>query len=185
MSDRLRLVHGPDALETLKEEGEMVVFGYKLNKPVFVLTLVIGAAILGLAGMMWWNSGLATTGWIAGFAVLITLGGGIGALAAHWYAYTQSHFLAISEDKVFVGQGDRMWSIDWELLDRDSLGFEQMSVSSTGGSLDLDVADEEIEVRLYNTFVRLEDIQGFMFRILQHLKDEADAELEEPADDDS
>jgi len=182
MSDRLRLVHGPDVLETLKAEGEAAVFTYRLNKPVFILTLVIGGAILGLAGMMWWNSGLASTGWVAGFAVLVAMGTAIGGLAARWYVYTQTHFLAISEDRVFVGRGDRMWAIDWSLLDRESLGFEQMSVSSTGGSLDLNVADEDIEVRLYNTFVHLDDIQGFMFRILQHLRDD---EPEADADDDS
>lgn len=188
MSDRLRLVHGPDVLETIKEEDEVAVFRYRLNKPVFILALVIGAAILGLAGMMWWNSQLASAGWVAGFAVLVAMGGGIGALAARWYYYTRSHFLAMSDQKVFVGRSDRMWAIDWALLDRETLGFEEMSVSSTGGSLELDVADEDIEVRLYNTFVHLDDIQAFMFRILQHLKDEADADAEpeedpSPADD--
>ena len=172
----LRLIHGPDVLDALKEEGEVAVFRYQLNKPVFILALLVGGAILGLAGMMWWNSQLADAGWIAGFAVLVAMGVGIGGLAARWYAYTQSHFLAMSDEKVFVGSGDRMWAIGWPLLDRESLGFEEMTVSSTGGSLDLSVADEEIEVRLYNTFVHLDDIQGFMFRILQHLKDEADGE---------
>ncbi len=168
----LRLVQGNDVVERLRAEGEVTVYTYRLNRPVFVLTLLVGAALLGLAGTMWWNSGLADAGWIAGFGALVTVGGGLGILAAYWYSYTQTHFLGLSDRTVFVGGRDRMWCIDWSLLDRETLGFEEMSVSSTGGALELGVGGEQIRVRLYNTFVHLEDLQGFMFRILRHLKDD-------------
>lgn len=175
MSD-IRLVHGPEVKDVLEEEGKFALFSYGLNKPVFGLTLIIGGALLALAGMMWWNSQLTSPGWIAGFSVLTTLGIGLGALAAYWYVYTETHFLAMSEETVFVGKRDRMWAIGWPLLDRESLGFEDMALSSTGGTLEIDVAGQQIPVRLYNSFVHLEDIQGFMFRILQHLKEEDEAE---------
>ena len=168
----LRLVQGSDVPETLKDEGEVAVYTYRVNTPIFILTAVVSGAILTLAGVMWWNSQLAGAGWLGGFSVLVSMGVGLGLLALYWYSYTQTHFVAFSDDKVFVGGRDKMWCIDWSLLDRESLGFEEMSVGSTGGSLDLQVGGEEIPLRLYNTFVHLEDIQGFMFRILKHLKGE-------------
>ncbi len=179
----LRLVQGSDVPETLRDEGEVAVYTYRVNTPIFILTAVVSGAILTLAGVMWWNSQLAGAGWIAGFSVLVSMGVGLGILALYWYSYTQTHFVAFSDEKVFVGGRDKMWCIGWSLLDRESLGFEEMSVGSTGGSLDLQVGGEEIPLRLYNTFVHLEDIQGFMFRILKHLKGEdiEVADIEEAA----
>ena len=185
MSDDIRLVHGPEIEDVLAEEGGVAVFRYNLNIPVFVLTLLVGGSLLAMAGMMWWNGQLQSVGWFALFGVFNAAGLAIGSLAAYWFYFAETQFLALSKQKVFVGRRNRMWSIDWELLDREALGFDEMSHSSIGGRLDLEVAGQEIPVHIYNTFVRLDDIQGLMFRVLQHLKGESpidDAELDKLAE---
>lgn len=178
----IRLVHGPEVGEALQEQDEIAVFRYRLNKPVFTLTLIVGGALLASAGWMWWGWELASISWIAVFSVLGGLGLSIGAVAAYWYFFAETHFLAMSTEKVFVGKRNRMWSIDWSLLDRESLGFENMALSSFAASLDFDVGGQQLPVLLYNAYVRLENMQGFMYRILQHLKQEAelDEEIEAP-----
>lgn len=178
----IRLVHGPEVGEALQEQDEIAVFRYRLNKPVFTLTLIVGGALLASAGWMWWGWELTSISWIAVFSVLGGLGLSIGAVAAYWYFFAETHFLAMSTEKVFVGKRNRMWSIDWSLLDRESLGFENMALSSFAASLDFDVGGQQLPVMLYNAYVRLENMQGFMYRILQHLKQEAelDEEIEAP-----
>jgi len=190
MSDDIRLVHGPEIEDVLAEEGGVAVFRYNLNIPVLMLTLLVGGSLLAMAGMMWWNGQLQSVGWFVLFGVFNAVGLASGVLAAYWFYFSETQFLALSKQKVFVGRRNRMWSIDWQLLDREALGFEEMSVNSIGGSLEIEVAGQEIPVHIYNTFVQLDDIQGFIFRVLQHLKGESpieEAELEnlsgdEPAD---
>lgn len=181
----IRLLHGPEVRETLKDEGEIAVFRYRLNMPVFTVALVIGAALLAIGGFVWWTYGFADTRWTFAIAVPAAAGLTIGAVAAYWYYFSETNFLAFSDDHVYVGQRDRMWSVDWSLLDREALGFEEMSVGSLGGELEFDVAGQQIPVRLYSAFVQLENIQGFMYKILQHLKEQADLdedELDAPED---
>lgn len=180
----IRLLHGPDVRETLKDEGEIAVFRYSLNTPIFTVALLIGAVLLAIGGYVWWNYGFAAWRWSAAIAVPSAGGLAIGAVAAYWYYFSETHFVAFSDDHVYVGERDRMWSIDWSLLDRETLGFEEMSLSSVGGSLELDVAGQQIPVRLYSAFVQLENLQGFMYKILQHLKEQSefDEEFEAPED---
>jgi len=165
--------------EALRDTSELVLFRYRLNKPTFVITLIVGGLLLALGGMSWWNDQLAGPGAIAGFVVLVGGGLALGALGAWWYGFTQTHFLATTPDRLFVGKRDRMWAVDWELLDRKTLGFEDMKPSSVQGRLDMQVAEQEIPVRLFNPFVSLEELEGFMIQVLQHLK-----EQDEQQDDD-
>jgi len=178
----IQLLHGPDVREMLEEEGEVAVFRYQLNTPVFWAALSIGAVLLAVGGFVWWSWGLSGLSWR--LAAIMPAGSGmaVGAVAGYWYYFAETHFIAFSDERVFVGERDRMWSIDWSLLDRETLGFEEMALSSVGGTLEFEVAGQEIPVRLYSAFVRLENIQGFMYKILQHLKQRADLDedLEAP-----
>lgn len=179
LMSEIRLLHGPDVRETLKDEGEIAVFRYRLNTPVFTVALLVGAALLAIGGFVWWNYGFSAARWTLAIAIPSGAGIAIGAVAAYWYYFSETNFVAFSDDHVYVGERDRMWSVDWSLLDREALGFEEMSVSSLGGSLELDVAGQQIPVRLYSAFVQLENIQGFMYKILQHLKEQADLDEED------
>lgn len=181
MSD-IRLVQGPEMREALRKRADLDVYRYQLNTPAFVITLIVGVALLLLGGVLWWQSQLATASWVATF-VLITIGGlGAWAWAGYWYVFVETHFLAVSPERFFIGRRDRMWSIDWELLDAETLGFEEMTARSTKGELDMEVAGQAIYVHLFNAFVHLEDLQGLIFQLLQSLKDR-ETEPEEERDD--
>lgn len=180
-SEGIRLLHGRSGVrEALRDTSELALFRYRLNKPAFLITLVVGGLLLALGGMIWWNGDLSGAGGIVGFGVLMAAGLGLGALAAWWYGYTQTHFLAATPDRLFVGKRDRMWSISWELLDREALGFEDMAVSSVSSHLDVEVAGQEIILRLFNPFVSLEDLEGFMFHVLQKLKEQEEETADAP-----
>lgn len=183
---KLRLLHGADDVrEALKSGEELDVFRYQLNKPSFMLALVVGGVLLGLGGMLWWDTGLASASSIAVFVAICAVGLGLGVWVAYWYAYTQTHFVAVSDNELFIGERERMWAVDHDLLDRESLGFEDMNISKIGGSMDMDVGGQELRVRLFNAFIHLDDIQGFILRLLQHLKGDFDAgeAMETPPDD--
>lgn len=174
MGDKIRLVDGAEVREELLSGDDVTIYDYELNKPVAGLALVVGTALAGLAGAVWWTSGLPDASWIFVFALLALGALGFWGLVGYWYRYAAGRFVAVSPQRLFVGEGDQMWSIDWSLVDRQAVGFDEMSVTSLGGKLDLDVAGQHVELRLYNTFVRLEDIQGPMLRLLESVRDESE-----------
>ena len=168
----IRLLHGrTDVREALRDTDELALFRYSLNLPTFVITLIVGSALMALGGAIWWNGQLAAGGYGITFGVLVGMGVALSGVAAYWYSYTQTHFLAATPEHLFVGTRDRMWSISWQLLDREALGLEEMNVSSVGGKLELDVAEHQIEIRLFNPFVMLDHLEPFMGRLLQQAQD--------------
>ncbi len=170
----IRLIQGPEMREELRERAELDVYRYDLNMPSFVISLIVGVAILGLDIMLWWQSGLADISWIVTFVVLAILGLSALGLAGYWYVFVQTNFLALSPETFLIGQRDRMWSIDWELLDAEALGFDDMTAQSTKSELDMQVAGQDIHVHLFNAFVHLEELPELIFQLLQHLKEHED-----------
>jgi hypothetical protein len=61
-------------------------------------------------------------------------------------------------------------------LDREALGLEEMNVSSVGGQLELNVAEHQIPVRLFNPFVMLDHLEAFMGRLLEQAKSRDDTD---------
>lgn len=173
----IQLLHGrTDVREALRDTDELALFRYNLNIPTFLITLIVGSALTGLGGVIWWKGQLGTGGYTVTFGVLVGLGLALGGLAAYWYSYTQTHFLAATPEHLFVGTRDRMWAISWELLDREALGLEEMNVSSVGGQLELNVAEHQIPVRLFNPFVMLDHLEAFMGRLLEQAKSQDDTD---------
>lgn len=157
------------------QEGDVEVFRYQLNRVGYTIVLLVGGLMLAGAGYIWWGTGLAENFWTAVFAGLTAGGLGLSIHAAYWYAFSSVHFVAVSDQKLVVGRQQKAWAIDWSVLDAEALGFEEMNNTAMRGALDVHVGGQDIKIHLYNAYVFLEDIQGFIFSLLKRLQQKQSA----------
>ncbi len=185
---KVQLHHDSDVEKTLARD-DLEAFSYTLNPLGFGMILLFGGTLLMAVGYIYFQHGFAQPMFNAIMAGLGGAGLAIGINAARWYAFQRTHFVAVSPDKLYVGKEERMWSIDWDVLDAEALGFDSLDVSQMRGSMEIKAGGQKIDVQLYNAFCYLDDIQGFMLELLSRLKDhiddadaaDADADLEQDA----
>lgn len=175
----VQLLDGDDLHQAL-DADDVQVFRYQLNRIGYSLIMGLGGLLLAGAGAVWWQSALSTIWWRVAFTALGTLGLGLAIYAAYWYAFAQTRFVGVSERKLFIGRRGKAWSVDWSMLDAETLGFDQMNATTMNGVLDVHVGGQQLELYLYNAYVFLEDIQGFMFSLLKRLQ-EKQHPVDEPA----
>jgi hypothetical protein len=166
---KLELMSGPGVEETLKSD-DVKVFRYVVNNPGLYLIIGIGLVFYGLAGLTYWETQLSQTVWSVAFFSLLIVGTGFNALAAYWHQFAGQNVVAVSDDKLYVGGPKKLWGIDWELLDRESAGFDEMELSRLRGALQLQVGGQKIKLHLFNAIAYLDDIEGLMFRLLSQIK---------------
>ena len=175
---RIRLLHGPDVEEALEEAGELQVHPYELNTPVYGLMAAVVAALGAGVGLMTFGYGQFLGSGLGSviFWVLIAVGLTLVGVSGYWWNYARNYFVAASEHALFVGNQHRLWRVEWSLLDRRSLGLEEMELSVMGANLDVEAGGQQIPIRMFNPFVRIGDLEGLMGRILEQIKDGEDAE---------
>jgi hypothetical protein len=166
----VQLLNGPDVRGALERPG-VALFRYRLNQLGFAVVLGFGAIMLGAAGYIWWLYEFDQNLWTAVFAGLAAGGLGLSLYAAYWYTFASTHFVGISDQRLVVGDEDKAWSIDWSVLDADSLGLTNMNATALGGALEISVGGEQIKLQLYNAYVYLEDMQAVMSGLLERLQD--------------
>ena len=177
---KVQLHHDTDVEKTLMRD-DVEAFSYVLNPLGFGMILLFGGTLLSAAGYIYFQYGLSQPMYTAIMAGLAGAGLAIGINVARWYVYQRTHFVAVSPAKLYVGKEDRMWSVDWEVLDAEALGFESLDISEMRGEMQIEAGGQTIDVHLYNAFCYLDDIQGFMLELLTQLKanqDRADAASE-------
>ncbi|MFU8804531.1 MAG: hypothetical protein ACNA8W_12025 [Bradymonadaceae bacterium] len=172
---KIQLLHGPEADEVLDAES-VEAFNYQINKAGIGFALG-GGLIFLLAAFVTWlltrlDGALATTG----FVILMLIGLGLCSLVSHWMTFVKDSFIATSPQYFFVGRKGRVWRISWSILNKRAMGFHEMELSPLKGFLDLKVAGQNVKVHLFNAFAILDDIQGLMLHILEHLKEHDDDE---------
>ena len=178
---KVQLLHDSDVEKTLADD-DVEAFSYQLNKLGFSLVLFLGGAALSGAGYVFTIYGLQQALWISVFAGLAAVGVAMGIHAARWYFFQRTRFVAVSPNRLYVGKEGRMWSIDWEVLDARSLGFDELEATQLQGSMNVRAGGQTIEIHLYNALCYLQDIQGFMLEVLGRLKDQRDSKSDVESD---
>lgn len=166
----VQLLDGKDLRQALAS-ADVEFFRYQLNRVGYTLLLAVGGVMLAAAGFIWWETALEANLWKAAFGGLLAGGLALAIYAAYWYTFASTRYVGVSDDKLFIGRREKAWTIDWSVLDAESLGFEEMNATAMNGALDVNVGGQQHELHLYNAYVFLEDIQGFMFSLLKRLQD--------------
>lgn len=170
---KIQLLTGPAVQESLEITGVRQLFRYQLNPATVGLLFVFGIASFGAALFLVFGPGLGG-GYTAGFAIALALGMTFFSMVSFWSNFKTKYFIGVSDEFLYVGKDDKAWRIHWELVNRDSLNFDEMQNSKMQGKIFLEAAGQSVEIPLFTPFVFIEDIEGFMFHILQRL--EADTE---------
>jgi hypothetical protein len=148
------------------------LFEYHLNQLGFAVVLGAAGIMVAAAGFIWWQYAFEEILWTAVFAGLAASGLGLSLHAAYWYSIASNRFVGISDEKLVVGNQNKAWSIDWSVLDADSLGLTDVNATALGGALAVNVGGEKINIQLYNAYIYLEDIQGVMAGLLNRLQND-------------
>lgn len=156
--------------ERMLEDPKVRRFYYRFNKPASTLLLVVSGILLASAATTWWYTGLITFWWFGLCALLVLASLGVLGFIYKWAKFTDEHFLALSSTHLYIGDEGSAWKIDWSLLDARALGFEQMDTTRFNGLMAVDVAGQNIPMRLYHPLTYIEDLQGFMVEVLTHLQ---------------
>lgn len=165
----IQLLHGPAADEALAEEPHEA-FSYQMNKAGIGFVVGGGALFLVSALVTWLFTRLGGALSTSLFVLFMVLGLTLFSLATHWMNFVRDSFVATSPSYLFVGHKGRVWRISWALLDARTMGFHDMELKTLKGFLDLRVAGQQVKIHLFNAFALLEDIQGLMLQILEHLQ---------------
>lgn len=168
---KIQLLSGPSVDEALEETAVRHLFRYKLNPATLGVLLILGAAGFAAAGYLWFIPGLGGTT-TALFIGALLLGMTFFSMASFWGNFRNNHFVAVSDDYLFVGKDEQAWRIHWSLVDRDTLRLDEMKSSRFRGKVHLETAGQSVEIPLYTPFVFVEDIEGLMFELLQRLEAE-------------
>lgn len=179
---RVQLLEGKQEVARALDGVDAEIFGYRINRLGFGTVVGMGLLMLAGAAAIWWQVGLGAAVWTAAFIGLIAGGLFMGAQAAYWYAFAKSHFVATTDDNLYVGRLEKAWAIDWSVLDAEALGFDKLDANTIRGSMQLAIAGEQIKLHLYNAYIFLEDIQAFMFNLLKRLKRMEQQEQQEEQD---
>lgn len=173
-STKLQLLSGPEVESILREEG-VEVYKYTINKPGLILFVAVALGFYAVAGLIWWETQLSAPIWTVAFVCLLLVGTAFSAIPAYWHQFVNQNVVAASPARLFVGGPRKLWSISWELLDKRSLGFEEMELSRISGALSIRVGGQVIKLHLFNALAYLQDIESLIFRLLNHIADQEEA----------
>lgn len=169
-------------LEQLMLTPNMVRFGYNFNRPGSIVMLVFSGILLaGAVGLWLWTS-FAQFWWFLAAALMVIGAVGLWAYVYKWHTFTQTAFLALSEEHLYVGDASEAWRMSWSLLDPQTLGFDRLNPSRYSSTLTIDLAGQNIDMFLYNPLAHVNDLQGFMIEVLTQLQGE-DLALQLEGDD--
>lgn len=169
---KIQLLSGSAVDQALEGTAVRHLFRYDLNPATLGVLLVIGGLSFLAAAYLWFGTGLGG-GYTAGFITALIAGSTFFSMASFWSNFSNSRFIAISDDFLFVGENDeKAWQIHWSLVDRDTLNFDEMKSSRFRGKINLEAAGQNIEIPLYTPFAYIEDLEGLMFELLQRLESE-------------
>lgn len=109
------------------------------------------------------------------WSILAAIAGVIGvatlAYIWRWRKFSQTSFVALDQDFLYIGDNKRAWRVAWGLLDAQSMGFDKLEIGKGNGKLELNVAGQKIDLQLYHPLTHVEDLQGFMFEVLTRFQD--------------
>ena len=165
---KIQLLSGSAVDDALEQTAVRHFFGYELNRAPIGVLLFLGFAGFVAAGYLWFVPGLGGA-MTAAFVGCILAGMTFFSMASFWANFRNNRFVAVTDDYLFVGADEQAWRIHWSLVDRQSLNFDQMQSSRFRGKINLETAGQDIELSLYTPFVRIEDLEGLMFELLQRL----------------
>jgi hypothetical protein len=168
---KIHLLSGPAVGDALQDAAVRQIFRYRLNPPTVGLLVAIALLFFIGAGLVFFGPGLGG-GYSAAFFVSLFLGVSFFSMAGYWSRFKDDHFIAISDEYLFVGKEEKAWQIHWSLITRETLDFEAMSMSRFRGKLMLDAAGQPVEIPLFTPFVFVEDIEGLMLEVLRRLDEE-------------
>lgn len=166
---KIQLLSGPAIDDALEETAVRHLFRYQLNPATLAVLLLLGAAGFITAFYFWFWPGLGG-GYTVAFISSILLGMTFFSMASFWGNFQHKHFVAISDDFLYVGNDQQAWRIHWSMVNRDTLNFDEMQNSRLRGKLYLEAAGQTIDIPLFTPFVFVEDIEGLMFELLQRLE---------------
>ncbi len=173
-SNKIELLSGP-AVQDALTQADAKVYRYELNPVGLMLAVGVAFVFYGLGAFCYWQTGLSNPLWMILFVALMFTGVGFTAVAAYWHQFATQHLVGVSTDRLFVGGPKATWVIAWELLDRKSMGFEQMQMTRLRGALEMRVSGQDIKLHLFNAIAYLSDIEAFMHGVLSHLQITDDA----------
>lgn len=166
---KIQLLTGPAVEESLENTGVRRLIRYQLNPATVGLLFLFGIASFGAALYLVFGPGLGG-GYTAGFAIALVMGMTFFSMVSFWSNFKTKHFIAVSDEFLYVGKDEKAWRVHWSLVDRDSLNFDAMKNSRFQGKIYLETAGQTVEVPLFTPFVFVEDIEGLMFELLQRLE---------------
>lgn len=182
MTAKLELLAGPAAHRALSDAGA-TTYRYELNRAGLTMALGLAAVFYAGGGLCYWQTRLAEPGWTVVFVALMFAGVGLTALAAYWHQFANQQLVGVSDSRLFVGNEKALWAIAWDLLDRRTMGFENLQMTRLRGALQMRVAGQEIRLHLFNVFAYIADLEGLMHGVLSHLtiepEPQPDADSEE------
>ncbi|GEM_PF-4013464 len=174
----LHLLEGPPA-EALIRNAQS--YRYAINKPVILIAVAFASFCFAICGFLYLKTPLDEVQMILAFAAALVGGSYFSLRSIYWWSFVSERVVAISDNMFIVGKKDKVWGIDWSILDVDAMGIENMVLSKMGAHFVVKVAGEHIKVPLYGAMYYLEDLEKFMGDVLAHVhvepNNEDDGEL--------
>lgn len=167
--NKLQLIEGNDVAPTVEAQDSRV-HRYVVNKPGLNLLLVLSFVFFIAAAILWLGGFATSLGIQIAVGICILLGFTCSVTVSYWNGVGARRFVATSEEHLMIGDAERMWMIDWDLLDTQSLGLTNMELSKAGGRLNVQVAGESIPLLLFSPFAYLNEPHEFMAELLGHVQ---------------
>lgn len=168
--DKLRLVQGPEAVEML-ERKSIKTYPYVLNKPGLYLILGVAGILYVFSAWLWLGGQADTLGWQIALVVSLIVATGLSILVTYYNHVAANRIVGLGDEWLIVGEREKFWAIDWDLLDLEKLGLKDMELSKGSGSLEIQVGGQEIKLLLYSPFALLADPQDFMLNLLSKFQE--------------
>ena len=157
-----------DELEDYVKNISTSLYRYKPNVIGFMVLLVIALISLGVGGYIWFfgapEKGMDLLPSSLMFGLSLSLLGSV----FYWLYYTRMCYLATSEKHLIVGRGSQakayLWSGIVAGLSAQESGLEEKSQFK--GVLKLEYEGEPMTIRLYNRYICLSSINGFISKML-------------------
>ncbi len=168
--ENLQLLQGPDATRFL-EERDLEVYPYVLNKPGLYLILGIAGVLYLFSAWVWFGNHATTLVWQIGLVAALVVATIFSIMVTYYNHVGANRLVALGKEVLVVGEREKFWAIDWDLLDLEKLGLKSMELNRGSGSLEIRVGGQHIRLLLYSPFALLADPQDFMFKLLSRFQD--------------
>lgn len=175
--DSLTLLHGPHARKAL-EGPDVTVYAYALNRLGMYMLLGAAGILYVMAAWIWFGGHATTLPWQIGLGSAFVIATVLSILVTYYNHIAEKRVVAISDETLMVGEVERLWVIDWSILDVESVGLKDMELSRASAGLQITAGGQDIKLLLYSPFARLADPQGFMFEVLSKFQEREELEDE-------